>query len=126
MTRAVQFSEAVLPTPDGVLPAWPGEQVDDVHVRRGPRSGGEPALFRARTGPARRPTGPTSWGCSATGSRVTPVSLGPRAARTFPDARLLVLDDVGHVAQMERPEIVARAFLGMLDELAAGTPPAAP
>ena len=36
----------------------------------------------------------------------------PRAAQTFPDSRLLVLDDVGHVAQMERPDLVARAFLG--------------
>ncbi len=58
--------------------------------------------------------------------RLVDVGLAPRAARTFPDARLLVLDNVGHVAQMERPEIVARAFLGMLEELAADSPPAAP
>ena len=29
---------------------------------------------------------------------------------------LLVLPDAGHVAQMEDPESVARAFLGMLEE----------
>ena len=48
--------------------------------------------------------------------RLVDVALAPRAARTFPDARLLVLPGVGHVAQMERPEVVARAFLGMLEE----------
>ena len=53
------------------------------------------------------------WGAQ---DRLVDVSLAPRAARTFPDARLLVLDDVGHVAQMERPDLVARAFLGLLEE----------
>lgn len=32
-----------------------------------------------------------------------------RAARTFPDARLVVLPDSGHVSQMEHPEVVAAA-----------------
>lgn len=50
--------------------------------------------------------------------RLVDVALAPRAARTFPDARLLVLEDAGHVAQLERPEVVARAFVGMLEELA--------
>ena len=58
------------------------------------------------------------WGAQ---DRLVDVSLAPRAAATFPDARLLVLPDVGHVAQMERPEFVARAFLGMLEELAVGS-----
>jgi pimeloyl-ACP methyl ester carboxylesterase len=31
-----------------------------------------------------------------------------RAARTYPDARLLLLPDCGHVAQMEHPDEVAR------------------
>jgi pimeloyl-ACP methyl ester carboxylesterase len=30
---------------------------------------------------------------------------------------LLVLEDVGHVAQMEQPDIVARAFLGLLEDV---------
>ena len=51
--------------------------------------------------------------------RLVDVSLAPRAAQTFPDARLLVLPGVGHVAQMERPDLVARAFVGLLEELAA-------
>ncbi|MGZ4603528.1 MAG: alpha/beta fold hydrolase, partial [Kineosporiaceae bacterium] len=33
-----------------------------------------------------------------------------RAARTFPDNRLLLLPDSGHVAQMEHPDEVARAI----------------
>ena len=55
------------------------------------------------------------WGAK---DRLVDVALAPRAAATFPDARLLVLPDVGHVAQMERPEVVARAFLGMYEQLA--------
>jgi pimeloyl-ACP methyl ester carboxylesterase len=31
-----------------------------------------------------------------------------RAARTYPDSRLLLLPDSGHVAQMEHPDEVAR------------------
>ena len=54
--------------------------------------------------------------------RLVDVAIAPRAARTYPDVRLLVLPGVGHVAQMERPETVARAFLGMLEELGARTP----
>ena len=50
--------------------------------------------------------------------RLVDVAIAPRAARTYPDVRLLVLRGVGHVAQMERPDVVARAFLGMLEELA--------
>ena len=53
--------------------------------------------------------------------RLVDVAIAPRAARTYPDVRLLVLPGVGHVAQMERPETVARAFLGMLEELGART-----
>jgi pimeloyl-ACP methyl ester carboxylesterase len=51
--------------------------------------------------------------------RLVDVTLAPRAAATFPDARLLVLPEVGHVAQMERPHLVARAVLGMLEDLEA-------
>ena len=77
------------------------------HVRRGPQ-----AMWRQ----AARVQAPTLlvWGAH---DRLVPVSLAPRAARTFPDARLLILDDAGHVAQMERPDAVARAFLGMREEL---------
>jgi pimeloyl-ACP methyl ester carboxylesterase len=43
----------------------------------------------------------------------------PAVARAIPDSRLLILDNVGHVAQMERPVTVARAFAGMFDALPA-------
>jgi pimeloyl-ACP methyl ester carboxylesterase len=54
-------------------------------------------------------------------------ALAPRLAAAVPDARLLVLDAVGHVAMLEAPEPTARAVLGMVEELktasvAAATP----
>ena len=45
------------------------------------------------------------------------VRVAPAVAKLIPDSRLLVLDNVGHVAQMERPQLVARAVAGMLDEV---------
>ncbi|MFC0865736.1 alpha/beta fold hydrolase [Sphaerimonospora cavernae] len=39
-----------------------------------------------------------------------------RAARTFPDARLVLLPSAGHVAQMEFPEVVAREVRRLLDQ----------
>ncbi len=50
--------------------------------------------------------------------RVVDSSLADRVARVIPDSRLLVLEQVGHVAQLEKPETVARAVLGMLTERA--------
>ena len=49
--------------------------------------------------------------------RLVDVRVVPHAARVIRDARLLMLADVGHVAQMEAPELVARAIVGMLDEV---------
>ncbi|WP_203898172.1 alpha/beta fold hydrolase [Virgisporangium aliadipatigenens] len=40
-----------------------------------------------------------------------------QVARAVPDSRLLTLGGVGHVAMLERPTVVARAVIGMLDEL---------
>src|SRR4051794_2507518 len=42
--------------------------------------------------------------------------LAPRLAATVPDARLLVLEGVGHVAMLEAPEETARAVLGLVEE----------
>ena len=39
-----------------------------------------------------------------------------RAERTFPDARLVLLPDAGHVAQMEFPDVVATAVRRLVDE----------
>jgi len=54
--------------------------------------------------------------------RLVDVSVAPRVARTIPDARLLLLPDVGHVAQMEVPRTVARAVIGLLDSVRESTP----
>lgn len=42
--------------------------------------------------------------------------VAPQTARVVPDSRLLMLDGVGHVAQLEVPRLVARAVLGLLAE----------
>jgi pimeloyl-ACP methyl ester carboxylesterase len=74
----------------------------------GPRS-----LWRLAT----RITAPTLvvWGAE---DRLVTVSLATRTARAIPDARLLVLPRIGHTAQLEDPETVARAVLGLLEDTA--------
>ncbi|MCU1627133.1 MAG: hydrolase [Pseudonocardia sp.] len=42
--------------------------------------------------------------------------LAARAARTFPDGRLLMLDGVGHIAQIEVPDRVAACVAALWDE----------
>jgi len=51
--------------------------------------------------------------------RIVDLRVAPNVARVIPDSRLLVLDGVGHVAQMEEPRAVARAVLGLLDDVVA-------
>jgi pimeloyl-ACP methyl ester carboxylesterase len=50
--------------------------------------------------------------------RLVDVRVSPQVARVIPDSRLMMLEGVGHVAQMEVPRTVARAVLGLLDEVA--------
>ncbi|MGY1832362.1 alpha/beta fold hydrolase [Geodermatophilus sp. SYSU D01180] len=52
--------------------------------------------------------------------RLVDPRLAPRVAAAVPDARLLVLETVGHVAMLEAPEETARAVLGLLEDLDAG------
>jgi pimeloyl-ACP methyl ester carboxylesterase len=60
------------------------------------------------------------------------IRVPPQVARTIADSRLLLLPAVGHVAQMEVPDLVARSVIAMLDEqrvdpvLADSTHPAGP
>jgi pimeloyl-ACP methyl ester carboxylesterase len=54
--------------------------------------------------------------------RLVDVRVAPQAAKLIPDSRLMMLDGVGHVAQMEVPRLVARAVVALLDEVA-GRPP---
>lgn len=52
------------------------------------------------------------WGRS---DRLVSVTVSDKARRAFPDARLTVFEDAGHVAMLEKPEesaAVVRAFLG--------------
>lgn len=55
--------------------------------------------------------------------RLVDVRVGPQVARAIPDSRLLMLRGVGHVAQMEDPHTVARAVLGLLDEVTTAAAP---
>jgi pimeloyl-ACP methyl ester carboxylesterase len=56
--------------------------------------------------------------------RLVDIRVPIQAARLIRDSRLLTLPGVGHVPQMEAPELVARAIIGMLDELGSATGPA--
>jgi len=49
--------------------------------------------------------------------RLVDVALAPRVAQTIPGARLLMLPDVGHVAQLEDPVTTARAALALLEDV---------
>jgi pimeloyl-ACP methyl ester carboxylesterase len=49
--------------------------------------------------------------------RLVSVKVARRATRTFRDNRLLTIPDSGHVAMMEHPELVARAFRDLLDDV---------
>lgn len=49
--------------------------------------------------------------------RLVDARVPTQVAKIIPDSRLLVLPGVGHVAQMEVPRIVARAIVGMLDDV---------
>ncbi|RSM86896.1 alpha/beta hydrolase [Kibdelosporangium aridum] len=58
------------------------------------------------------------WGAA---DKLVTVRKAPRTARLLPKGRLLVLPKTGHVAQMERPETVARAALGLFEAERNGT-----
>lgn len=77
-----------------------------------PRAGSLWTLLEAVTAP-----GLVVWGGA---DRLVSVRKAPRTARALPRGRLLVLPRTGHVAQMERPHVVARAVVGMFDEVRAG------
>ena len=57
------------------------------------------------------------WGAR---DRLVSVRKAPRTASALPRGKLLVLPRTGHIAQMEQPETVARAMLGMFDADARG------
>lgn len=53
------------------------------------------------------------WGAH---DRLVAADLAPFVAAAIPQARLLVLDDVGHVAMMEDPQTTARATLALVED----------
>lgn len=53
------------------------------------------------------------WGAR---DRLVDAALAPRVAQTIPGARLLVLENVGHVAQLEDPVTTARAALALIED----------
>jgi pimeloyl-ACP methyl ester carboxylesterase len=63
---------------------------------------------------ARRITAPTLV-IGGTMDRLVDTRVAPQVARAIDDSRLLLLEGVGHVAQMEVPDLVARAVVAMLD-----------
>ena len=64
------------------------------------------------------------WGSA---DRLVDPALAPRLAAVVPGARLLILEDVGHLAMLEAPEPAARAVLGLIEGMddAAGRDPQA-
>jgi pimeloyl-ACP methyl ester carboxylesterase len=49
--------------------------------------------------------------------RIVDPRMAARAGRVFRHARVVTLPDVGHVAQMEKPQVVAREFRALLADL---------
>lgn len=78
------------------------------YVARGPRS-----LWR-QAAAVQAPT-LVVWGDR---DQLVPVAAAPRTAAAIPGARLLVLPNVGHTAQLEAPRTTARAVLGLLEDSA--------
>ena len=57
--------------------------------------------------------------------RLVDPAMAGRAARTFPDCRVVVLPRIGHVAMMERPDLVAREIRDLLHTAGAAAAAAA-
>lgn len=51
--------------------------------------------------------------------RLVAPDLAPYVAAAIPDGRLLLLENVGHTAMMEVPEVTARALLALVEQAAA-------
>jgi pimeloyl-ACP methyl ester carboxylesterase len=84
---------------------------------RSMRALGRSQLLHGRTGWAamRAIKAPTLvvWGDK---DRLVAPDLAPYVAAAIPDARLLILPDIGHVAMMEDPPLTARGIVGLLDD----------
>lgn len=92
----------------------------DTAMARSTRGLAAAQFLRGRTGwsSLARLTMPTLviWGDT---DRLVAPDLAPYVAAAIPDARLLMLENVGHTAMMEVPEVSARALLALVEEAAA-------
>ena len=80
---------------------------------------------RARSGPPPPRSPRRRWWCGVSSTVSSAWDAPPAPPRRCRPGALLRLSGVGHVAQIERPEIVARAVLGLFDGAADGSWPAA-
>lgn len=130
--RAAQVIKLCFADPAG----FPEHRLDELAEEHSARAGfawADPAMSRSTLGIFRAwfARGPASlwsvapkvsvptlviWGSD---DRVISVRRAARTAQALPRGRLLVLPKTGHVAQMERPEVVAKAVLGMWEHVAA-------
>jgi pimeloyl-ACP methyl ester carboxylesterase len=131
---AAEVLRACFADPGGILPQRLAEAVEEVRRRSetrhfasaytGAMRGLVLSFLRAQLpgsgslwAMARRIAAPTLV-VAGLRDRLVDVRVAPRVARTITGARLLLLPEVGHVAQMEVPRTVARAVLGLLDSAA--------
>jgi pimeloyl-ACP methyl ester carboxylesterase len=88
-------------------------------VARSTRGLAAAQFIRARVGWAtlRKLTMPALvvWGDT---DRLVAPDLAPHVAAAIPNARLLLLENVGHTAMMELPEVTARAMVALADDAA--------
>jgi pimeloyl-ACP methyl ester carboxylesterase len=130
--RARGIIELCFAEPEAIPPQRFADLVEEMRRRRGV-AWTEDALVRSLRGLIRAyfDAGPRAlWTQAAslqvptlviagTQDRLVPPAVAERAAQTIPHARFLMLDGVGHVPQMERPQIVGEAFLDLIEESAA-------
>lgn len=128
--RAQQVIRLCFADPTG-FPAHRLDELAEEHAARAGFTWANPAMSRSTMGIFRTwfARGPASlWAAAPNVSaptlviwgsddRVISVNRAVRTANALPRGRLLVLPKTGHVAQMERPEVVAKAVLGMWERV---------
>lgn len=114
------------------VPAQRVAEAEEEIRRRDELEWAGPALVRSLAGLVRAQVGPSGLWASAKRieaptlliwgrrDRLVHHRVGQRAVRSIPGARLVILPDCGHVAQMEAPLTVARAWLELVSGAEAG------
>jgi pimeloyl-ACP methyl ester carboxylesterase len=125
--RVAAVAKGCFYDPGVIHPARFAAEVDELRRRDGLGYADETMIgaARAMTAEYLRPRGRSLWhdagrirvpvlACYGSHDALVHPRGAARAARTFPDARVMVLPRTGHVAQMEHPEVVARHFREMV------------